>query len=229
MARFRKIHEQLTLDRAVKPIGRGGARRGAGRPRGRKTMSHDRRPAFASRLPQHVTLRTVDDAPNLARDYLMKPIRKAIRESHKGSFRIIEFNVLGNHLHLIIEAGGVGELGRGMQGFEVRLVRRLNKILKRRGKLFRTRYHNRTLSSPRDVRNTLRYVLCNRKHHDSERRFDRYWIDPFSSAPWFTGWAQPIVHRHRSDEVRPTVDATVWLLTTGWKRYGPLRFDERPA
>ena len=159
----------------------------------------------------------------------MKPIRKAIRESHKGSFRIVEFNVLGNHLHFIVEASGAPALGRGMQGFEVRLVRRLNRILKRRGKLFRTRYHNRTLTSPRDVRNTLRYVLCNRKHHNAERRFDKFWIDPFSSAPWFTGWAQPIMPRHRSDEARPTVDATVWLLTTGWKRYGPLRFDERPA
>ncbi len=229
MARFRKIHEQLTLDRARKPTGRGGWRPGAGRPRGRKTMPHDKRPAFAARIPQHITLRTVDDAPNLARDYLMKPIRKAIRESHKGSFRIIEFNVLGNHLHLIVEAGGADALGRGMQGFEVRLVRRLNRILKRRGPLFRTRYHNRSLSSPRDVRNTLRYVLCNRKHHAAERHFDKVWIDPFSSAPWFTGWAAPIAPRHRNDEPRPTADATVWLLTTGWKRHGPLRFDEAPA
>jgi REP element-mobilizing transposase RayT len=229
MARFRKIHEQLSLDRAVKPSGHGGRRAGAGRPRGRKTMSHDKRPVFASRYPQHVTLRAVDAAPNLAREYLMGPIRKAIRESHKGSFRIVEFNVLGNHLHLIVEASGAMDLGRGMQGFEVRLVRRLNKILKRRGQLFRTRYHNRTLGSPRDVRNTLRYVLCNRKHHNAEKRFDKHWIDPFSSAPWFSGWAEPIARWHRSDEVRPTIDATVWLLTTGWKRYGPLRFDERPA
>ena len=159
----------------------------------------------------------------------MTPIRKAIRESHKGGFRIVEFNVLGNHLHLIVEAGGQEALARGMQSFEVRLVRRLNKILKRRGKLFRTRYHNRSLSSPRDVRNTLRYVLCNRKHHNVERYYDRFWIDPFSSAPWFTGWAQPIARWHRSDEPRPTVDATTWLMTTGWKRHGPLRFDERPA
>jgi REP element-mobilizing transposase RayT len=229
MARFRKIHEQLTLARARTLTGRGGWRPGAGRPRGRKTMSHDKRPSFAARIPQHITLRTVENAPNLARDYLMKPIRKAIRESHKGGFRIIEFNVLGNHLHLIVEAGGADALGRGMQGFEVRLVRRVNKILKCRGRLFCTRYHNRLLSSPRDVRNTLRYVLCNRKHHNAERYFDKNWIDPFSSAPWFTGWAAPVARWHRSEEPRPTADATVWLLTTGWKRHGPLRFDEAPA
>jgi hypothetical protein len=28
---------------------------------------------------------------------------------------------------------------------------------------------------------------------------------------------------------RPTEKATVWLLTTGWKRHGLLRFDERPG
>jgi REP element-mobilizing transposase RayT len=229
MMRFRKIHEQLSLDRAVKCTGRGGWRPGSGRPRGRRTIPHDKRPDFAPRNPQHITLRTVADAPNLARDYLMATIRGAIRDSHKGSFRIIEFNVLGNHLHLIAEAGGAKALGNGMQGFEVRLVRRINKRLKRTGTLFATRYHARTLTTPRDVRNTLRYVLCNRKHHAAEKKFDKFWIDPFSSAPWFTGWATPIVRRHRPDEPRPNAEATVWLLTTGWKRYGPLQFDERPA
>ena len=34
----------------------------------------------------------------------MKIIRAAIKASHKPRFRIVEFNVLGNHLHLITEA-----------------------------------------------------------------------------------------------------------------------------
>jgi hypothetical protein len=97
---------------AVPYTGRGGRRPGSGRPRGRKTMSHDKRSTFAARYPQHVTLRAVDGSPNLAREYLMGPIRKAIRASHKGSFRIVEFNVLGNHLHLSSKRGawssGVG-------------------------------------------------------------------------------------------------------------------------
>jgi REP element-mobilizing transposase RayT len=207
----------------------GGPRPGSGRPRGRKTLSHDKRAEFAPRLPQHVTLRALPGAPSLARDWLMKTIRGAIRDSNNGSFRIIEFNVLGNHLHLIAEAAGAAALGNGMQGFEVRLVRRLNKLLERTGSLFATRYHARSLQSLRDVRNTLRYVLCNRKHHAAEKKYDKLLFDRFSSAPWFTGWASPILPRHRIDEPRPTAEATTWLLTTGWKRYGPLRFDERPA
>ena len=231
MAKLRKIHVQLSLASAIKCTGRGGVRPNSGRPRGRKTVSHDKRPEFAARIPQHVTVRTREDAPYLARTWLMKTIRAAVRESHKPSFRIVEFNVLGNHVHLICEAAGANALARGVQGFEVRLVRRLNRALKRSGKLFAARYHTRSLTTPLDVRNTLRYVLCNRKHHDAEKRFSKYWIDPFSSAPWFTGWAEPL--RSQLDiarDARPTAEPTVWLLTTGWRaRHGPLRFDERPA
>jgi hypothetical protein len=77
-------------------------------------------------------------------------------------------------------------------------------------------------------------VLLNRKHHASEKKYARQWIDPCSSAAWFDGWTQPV----RGDEPwkrellameRPTAKATVWLLTTGWKRHGLLRFDERPG
>jgi REP element-mobilizing transposase RayT len=229
MSRFRKLQPQLTLGSVVTQKKR--RRRGRGRPPGRKTVSHDKRAEFAPRYPQHVTIRTCADAPFLARSWLMKTIRRAIAESHKPTFRIVEFNVLGNHLHLISEAAGALALARGVQGFEVRLARRLNKAMKRTGKLFGARYHARSLTTPTQVRNTLRYVLCNRKHHAAEKKFDKLWIDPFSSAPWFSGWAQPIrSQRDLVDDAKPTADATVWLLTTGWKiRHGPLRFDERPS
>ena len=88
MALFRKVHVQLSLDRAIKYTGRGGRR--AGRPRGRKKVSHDKRPTFASRYPQHVTLRAIEGAPNLARGYLMGPIRKAIRRGDKVVEKIVE-------------------------------------------------------------------------------------------------------------------------------------------
>jgi hypothetical protein len=142
--------------------------------------------------------------------------------------------VLGNHLHLITEAASKHALATGIQGFEVRVARRLNSALKRNGKLFAHRYHARYLKSPKQTRNALRYVLLNRKHHRAEQRFAKYWIDPYSSAAWFTGWAQPIradVHWKRELLAldAPTAKPTVWLLTTGWKRHGALRFDERPS
>jgi putative transposase len=164
----------------------------------------------------------------------MKIIRKVIAESHKPGFNIVEFNVLGNHLHLINEAATKESLARGMQGLEVRLAKRLNAVLKRSGKLFAHRYHTRSLRTPREAFNALRYVLLNRKHHAAEKKFSKYWVDPYSSAPWFTGWAEPI-SKHAwmvADLVgtpAPTKPPSVWLLTTGWKQHGLLRFDDAPA
>ena len=106
----------------------------------------------------------------------------------------------------------------------------MNKKLRRKGKLFATRYHSRSLRTPLEVRNALRYVLCNRKHHNAAQKFDKFWIDPFSSAPWFRGWSAPIRSQlDVAEEPNPTVEATVWLLTTGWRRHKLLSFDERPA
>jgi REP element-mobilizing transposase RayT len=234
--RKRKRHVQLTLEQARKPEPgkHGGWRPGAGRPKKPGAVTHTARPEEPGRFPQHVTVRVVEGLEPLASERYLKIIRRAVRDSHKGGFRICEFNVLGNHLHLITEAADKDALARGLQGFEVSVARRLNSALMRSGKLFAQRYHARYLKSPREVRNALRYVLLNRKHHEAEKRFSKYWIDPWSSAAWFTGWAQPV----RADEPwkrellaldAPTAKATVWLLTDGWKRHGLLRFDERPG
>jgi hypothetical protein len=40
----------------------------------------------------------------------MKIIRRAIRERHEPSFRVVHFNVLANHLHLITEASSAEAL-----------------------------------------------------------------------------------------------------------------------
>lgn len=232
--RPRKSHRQLGLDDARKEVERGGWRRRAGRKKKPGAIPHDTRPQTRADHPQHLTLRLANDVPNLARGSSMTIIRSAIRESHKPGFRVVEFNVLGNHLHLIVEAADKLARARGMQGFEGRLAKRLNPVFKRTGSLFAHRYHARSLCTPREVFNALRYVLLNRKHHSSEKKFSKHWVDPFSSAPWFTGWAEPISRyawmvKDLIGTPAPTKPPTVWLLTTGWKQHGLLRFDDRPA
>ena len=68
----------------------------------------------------------------------------------------------------------------------------MNSAMKRRGKLFAQRYHAKQLTTPTQTRNALRYVLLNRKHHAAEKRFSKTWFDPYSSAAWFEGWAEPL-------------------------------------
>jgi REP element-mobilizing transposase RayT len=220
-------------ERGFAPTGRGGWRPRAGRPAGRKTVPHDTRPGHAARYPLHVTLRVRAGERSIASEWLMKVIRRAIADSHKPSFRIVEFNVLKNHVHLVVEADDTRALSRGMQGFAGRVALRLNRKLRRRGKLFATRFHARELTTTRDVRNVLRYVLQNRKHHARRTRFDRRWIDPCSSAPWFDGWAEPIRGAAWKHELvampPPTQRASTWLLAVGWRRHGLMRFDEAPA
>ena len=220
---------QLTLDDARRPTGRGGWRPGAGRPRGRTKVAHEKRDEFAARYPQHVTLRVREGVPSLRRDAALRAVHDGIRQSGDMlGFHVVHFNLLTNHLHLIIEANGADALARGMQGLKVRLARRLNKVLGRTGKLFADRYHARSLTTPAEVRNALRYVLLNQQHHEPEG-LHAYTIDRFSSGAWFDGWADERWKYETIDVSRPTAVATTWLLTTGWRRHGLLAFDETPG
>ena len=132
-----------------------------------------------------------------------------------------------------------------MQGLQVRLARGINRLLERTGSLFATRYHARPLRTPREVRNALRYVLLNARHHAAERgrQLARDWIDPFSSAPWFDGFhADPRAPRGSAclgsppdwlaflrRQARPTATARTWLLAIGWRRHGLLLPTEVPG
>jgi len=225
---------QTSLDFRGKPTGRGGWRPGAGRPKGRKRPDHLPRAQFAERYPVHVTQRLREDVPSIRREHLVAIVRRAIRAAHRETFRVVHFVVLSNHLHLIVEAAGAPALGRGMQGLAIRLARNLNRKLGRKGTFFAERYHARVLTNPTQVRNTIRYVLCNARRHDAAARGSRYWYDPCSSAHWFDGWktrlptGEPWM-RALSDERRPTAPAATWLLATGWRRWGPIGLDEMPA
>jgi REP element-mobilizing transposase RayT len=194
-------------------------------------VQHEARAKFRRDNPQHVTLRMVEGLGSMRRGRPVHVIREAIRACHKPWFRVVHFAVLSNHVHLIVEAADAEHLARGVQGLAVRIARRANHALERRGALFADRYHARALRTPHEVRTCLRYVLLNQRHHVAERVLDRCWIDPCSSAAWFDGWARAIrvdaPWKRELVEMRPPVAAaTVWLLTTGWRRHGPLAFDE---
>lgn len=231
-------HVQLTLDQARRPTGHGGWRPGAGRPRGLTTHAHAPRPTFAASAPLHVTLRIVGGLPSLRRERVARVVRAAIAAGgHRADFRVVHFNVLGNHLHLLVEAAGQPALARGMQGLGVRLARRINALLERRGSLLAHRYHARALRTPREVRNAIRYVLLNSRHHAAERGqvFSRGWVDPYSSALWFDGWRDAIRTdapwlRALARTACPTAAPKTWLLNGGWRRGGgPISIDDIPG
>jgi len=58
-------------------------------------------------------------------------------------------------VHLVVEADDKRALWRGTTGLEVRVARRLNALLGKKGRFWRDRYHARALATPREVRNGL--------------------------------------------------------------------------
>jgi hypothetical protein len=114
------------------------------------------------------------------------PCFKALKRAFCGAnartdFRLVHFSIQGNHLHLLVEAKGERELSRGMQGLNVRMAVALNRLMRRRGRVFADRYHAVILQTPTQTANALHYVLHNRQHHAPER-YEATWRDPFSSA-----------------------------------------------
>lgn len=181
--------------------------------------------------PLHVTLRLVEGVASLRRVTRVRSIRRSIQRAHKAGFRVVQYAVMGNHLHLVVEASDRRRLARGMQGLKVRLARGLNKVLGRRGRLFRERYHVRALRTPREVRNHLGYVLNNLRRHAAQRgrSLARGWVDPFSSGPQFGGWAGRIRTDRRLVGEEVTAPAETWLLRVGWRRHGLLSPDLVPG
>jgi hypothetical protein len=77
------------------------------------------------------------------------------------------------------------------------------------------------LTTPREVRHAIVYVLQNwRKHLPSVRGFD-----PRSSARWFTGWRSSIgVPAGRA----PVAAPVTWLARVCWRRHALIGFEEGP-
>ena len=180
----------------------GGRRKGAGRPKGDR-VSHDARPAFSRPTPAHVTLRVREDVPSLRSSRRFAVIRRGFKALvDRSAFRLVKFSVLGNHLHLIVEADDSVALSRGMQSLGTRLAKALNKMLGREGTLFEDHYHSHLLLTPTEVVNALAYVRTNARRHYGREIVGDY----FSSE--HAGWRELLA-----------APAT-WLLNVGWKLVG---------
>jgi hypothetical protein len=143
------------------------------------------------------------------------------------------FSIQGNHIHLVCAACDAAALSHGMQRWSSRVARGLNKHLGRSGAVFVDRYHSEIMRNPRQVRNTLCYVMQNARRHGVRipKRFGG--VDPFSSAWYFDGWRDDgwrnAVAPPDDDEGSPVAKARTWLLNTGWRRCGLIGIDEAPA
>ena len=175
--------------------------------------------------PLHVTMRAVRGLPSFRAQTLFVAFERAVRRTRREDFRVVEFSVQDDHLHLIVEADDNGALARGMKSFSVRANRLFNAALGRgRGRVWGDRYHRRDLTNAAQVRTALVYCLSNYKKHQRVASGASR-IDPCSSARWFQGWTA--VRKH-DDGPRPSEDARTILLRTAWQKHGFIHPGERP-
>jgi len=202
----------------------GGKRRGAGRgPKGERAgVSHAKRPRLRGSYPVLVTLRLCEGLPSLRYDDSHEVLKRAFAAGSEGEgFRVVEYSVQSNHVHLLAESRDERALARGMNGLTVRIARGLNRIWKRFGSVFSDRYHARILKTPREVRIALVYTLQNARKHGA-------WVarrpDVYSSGPCFDGWRGGVGRVKRFLR-----EARTWLLSIGWRRRGLIDLGEAPA
>src|SRR5512141_1229179 len=247
--------KQLSLGLAT-PGTWGGKRPGAGRKRAsrRAPVPHRARPEHADGHPVHITLRS--RFRPLRSQFVEPTIRLAIagaNERDPDNFRIINYSIQYDHLHMLAEARDKWALASGTKSVSVRIARMVNQLVGRRGRFWADRWHGRALTSPRQVRTALVYVLANFRKHSARPLGPG--IDQYSSGRWFDGWQlgpgsrlqpgpglQPGLELRSGGRLQaggkragvtlesvPVCRPRTWLARVGWRRGGPIRLDEAPA
>ncbi|HET9625581.1 MAG TPA: transposase [Kofleriaceae bacterium] len=125
-----------------------------------------------------MVLRTAPGIGNLRRRSIFLAIREGtLVAARRADFRIVELSIQRAHMHLIVEAGDKTALAKSLQGFQVSAARYINAALAgRRGAVFPDRYHAVMITTPRQMRHTLAYVLGNwRKHREDQNPQLRGW------------------------------------------------------
>lgn len=132
----------------------GNKRKRPGRkPAKRSAVAHAKRPKHSRWNPLHLTVRAKSAPWSLRSQLLFAALEKAFALTRRRDFRIAEYSVQKDHLHLVGEAENADALARGMKSFLVRATRFLNQALGReRGSIWQGRYHRSDLTTPRQVR-----------------------------------------------------------------------------
>src|SRR3954469_17932835 len=185
---------------------RGGRRKGAGRkPKGsRAGVSHKARPRFEKAAAVHVTLRVADHVWNLRSRRAFRLVEQSLADAlGRFGLRVIQFTVMGNHIHLIVEADSSAALSRGMQGLCIRIAKALNRLMNRSGAVFSDHFHSRILRTPAELVNGIPYALGNHARHSGETSA----VDRYSAPALAPDRRELILSQPRT-----------WLLRTGWRR-----------
>jgi REP element-mobilizing transposase RayT len=210
----------------------GGKRKGAGRKKLKRKHdpAHRKRPALRR---YHAVMRVKQGVPKLRQGRAYRAIRKALVKClDNEAFRVCHLSIQGTHIHFLIEAASSEALAAGMQRLNILVAKALNRELGRRGKLFAYRYHATQITSPRQARNSLAYVLNNWRRHREDETCERARlasVDPYSSALSFDGWKGVTFAVPADFTPLPVAGPSTWLLRVGWRKHGLIDVREVPG
>ena len=207
---------------------RGGAREGAGRKRlaPRPQVAHRKRTSVSLLEPLHVTVRVRADVPSLrqrAVNDLLREIFCAMKV--RAGFKILQYSIQGNHIHMIVEAECRASMSSGMTSLMTRIARRLNKFFGRVGRFFADRYHMVSMRTPKQVRRTLVCVFGNARHHHAPQAGV---IDDYTSGAWYGEWQEKVTVRGLEGLECPVERHEAWLMHGGMVGLGRISVYERP-
>jgi REP element-mobilizing transposase RayT len=211
-----------------RPRTHGGARPGAGRKKkvGKHDPAHRTRAEHKNYQPVHVVMRIRKGIPRLRKRTVYHAIRRVLAR-HLGqlAFRVCHLSIQGSHIHYLVEASSKRALAKGMQRLNNLTARAINRAFGRKGSLFAYRYHATPITSPRQARNALAYVLNNwRRHNEDENsaRMRYVAVDTYASGYSFTGWSNVAAGAPAGHYTLPVDPARTWLLDIGWRRHGTI-------
>jgi len=213
----------------------GGKRANAGRKkaqRKRHDPPHRARRELSANHPVHVVLRaTTVGRLRQGRTYRVTR-RVLVRYLGRADFRVVHVSIQSNHFHFLVEAAGRAALTRGMHSLSITLAKAINRDLCRLGEVFVHRYHDTQITTARQARNALAYVLNNWRKHREDQASPRAMaakLDPYASGLAFTGWGAAPFVIPEGYEPLPVSSPVTWLLRVGWSEYGPIDLFETPG
>ena len=186
----------------------GGKRKNAGRKNRTGQSTHKKRPTIDGKKPLHITLKCT---PNLQKPKILNKMKEACKRTQDFEMNVLQFSILCDHIHMIVEAKSNDAVTRGIKSLT-------NKLAKKFGTKFKGRYHMRIITSPRQMKNTYKYVMLNyAKHADLPAH-----IDGFSTGDTFTHWSKLTKihgdHEERKPDHYGLKKPETWLADRGWMR-----------
>ena len=177
----------------------GGKRKRAGRKRRaeRPQVPHRSRERFQSHRALHVTMRVAQRVWSLRSSRSRRVMERVLRGG-AGRFgtRVVQIAVLGNHVHMLVEAPDHVALMRAMKGLAVRVGLHMNRMMGSHGRVMGDRYDAKCLKTPTQVKNAIHYIRHNFRKHEAQqgRVMSASTVDEYSSDRFFAAFVLPAEH-----------------------------------